>query len=148
MAADGVGTLVVLDGDSQPIGILTDRDLVTRVLARGLDPRGTPVDAVMTPHPTTISELAPIESALASMRAGHFRRLPVVNESGRLVGIQSLDDALSLLAEELTIIGGLLEREATQRRQARPRSPSPVRNDRRAWCPEPGRRSRRDFVTS
>jgi CBS domain-containing protein/RNA polymerase-binding transcription factor DksA len=126
MAGHAVGTLVVVDGDSRPIGILTDRDLVTRVLAHGLDARETPVDAVMTPHPTTISELAPIESALASMRAGRLRRLPVVDDAGRLVGIQSLDDALSLLAEELTIIGGLLEREAEASRRPHPvASPPP-----------------------
>jgi CBS domain-containing protein/RNA polymerase-binding transcription factor DksA len=143
MAVHGVGTLVVIDGESRPLGILTDRDLVLRVLAHGLDPRDTTVDAVMTPQPTTIWEHAPIESALASMRAGRLRRLPVVDGAGRLVGIQSLDDALSLLAEELTIIGGLLEGEAAERRRPRP-GPSeaafapPSRPDWDRAAPPPG----------
>jgi Mg/Co/Ni transporter MgtE len=66
----------------------------------------------MTAHPRTVSEHTPIESALSLMRSGAFRRLPVVNEDGKLVGIVTLDDVLGLLAEELALIGGLLERQA------------------------------------
>lgn len=112
MAEHGVGTLVVVDEATHPRGIVTDRDLVTRVLARGLDAASTRIEAVMTPEPRTIGERTPIELALSVMRAGRLRRLPVVDDEGRLVGIQSLDDTLALLAEELTIIGGLLERQS------------------------------------
>jgi CBS domain-containing protein len=107
-----VGTLVIVDDLGKPLGLLTDRDLALRVVAAGGDPRTTSVGAVMTEHPKTVSESTPIESALSLMRSGAFRRLPVVNDDGKLVGIVTLDDVLGLLAEEFALIGGLLEREA------------------------------------
>jgi CBS domain-containing protein len=110
-----VGTLVIVDDAGKPIGLLTDRDLALRVVAAGGDPRATSVGEVMTAHPKTVGESTPIESALSLMRSGSFRRLPVVNDDGKLVGIVSLDDVLSLLAEEFELIGRLLEREAPHR---------------------------------
>jgi CBS domain-containing protein len=107
-----VGTLVIVDDAGKPAGLLTDRDLALRVVAVGRDPRATPVGEVMTAQPKTVSEGTPIESALSLMRSGSFRRLPVVNDDGKLVGIVSLDDVLGLLAEEFELIGRLLERAA------------------------------------
>ena len=106
-----VGTLVILNEQSQPVGIVTDRDLVERVLAKGLDAYTTTVGEVMTARPNTASEEQPIEAALSLMRSGSFRRLPVTDGEGKLVGLLSLDDVLMLLAEEFTQIGTLLERE-------------------------------------
>lgn len=111
MQQRAVGTLLVLNAAQKPIGILTDRDLMERVLAAGRDPLSTTVDAVMTRNPTTISEDASIESALSLMRSGRFRRLPVVDHEHKAVGLLSLDDVLSLFAEEFTQIGRLLECE-------------------------------------
>jgi CBS domain-containing protein len=112
MRERGVGTLLVLDKSRRPIGIVTDRDLALRVLAEGRDPGATPVGGIMTEGPRTVSEETPIESALGLMKAGGFRRLPVVDREGRLAGIVSLDDVLALLAEEMVLIGRLVEREA------------------------------------
>jgi CBS domain-containing protein len=106
-----VGTLVILDQVKRPVGLLTDRDLVLRVLAPGQDPRQTSVGAVMTKEPKTVTEGTPIEQALVLMRSGAFRRLPVVGGDGTLVGLISLDDILSLLAEEIQEVGTLVERE-------------------------------------
>jgi CBS domain-containing protein len=106
-----VGTLVVLNEARRPVGILTDRDLVERVLAAGRDPGTTLVGDVMTRNPQTIQEDDSIESSLSRMRSGRFRRLPVLDRAGTLVGLLSLDDVIMLLAEEFAHIGGLLERE-------------------------------------
>ena len=106
-----VGTLVVTDEWNKPAGIVTDRDLVERVLAEGRDAQTTLVQDVMTPSPQTIAEDEPIEEALSRMRNGRFRRLAVVDTEGKLVGLVSLDDVLMLLAEEFLEIGKLLERE-------------------------------------
>ena len=111
MSERKVGTLVILNEATQPIGILTDRDLVIRVLALGQDPRQAQVGEVMTKNPKRVSEGTPIEQALALMRSGSFRRLPVVGGDGTLVGLVSLDDILSLLAEELRDVGTLVEKE-------------------------------------
>jgi CBS domain-containing protein len=107
-----VGTLVIVDELGRPVGLVTDRDLALRVVAAGGDPRTVLVRDVLTAHPKTVTESTPIESALSLMRSGSFRRLPVVNDDGKLVGILSLDDVFGLLAEEFALIGGLLEREA------------------------------------
>ncbi len=111
MAERKVGTLVILNRADEPIGIVTDRDLVVRVLAQGKDPHQTRVEEVMTRSLTTVSEATPIEHALAIMRAGGFRRLPVTAGDGTLAGLVSLDDILSLLAEEFFSVGTLVEKE-------------------------------------
>jgi len=107
-----VGTLVVVDGANRPVGLLTDRDLAVRVLAEGLDPVQTTVREAMSPSPTAVSEETTIEEALRIMRRGPFRRLPVVNSAGKLVGLLSLDDILDLLSEEFADIGQILVAES------------------------------------
>jgi CBS domain-containing protein len=111
MHARKVGTLVVVDDNRVPIGIITDRDLTVRVLAEGLEGTQTTIAEVMTAAPETVTEKTPIEDALRLMRAGSFRRVPVVDEDGRLAGLLSLDDILDLLAEEFRDIGRLIEQE-------------------------------------
>jgi CBS domain-containing protein len=109
-----VGTLVVVNDASQVVGIVTDRDLVSRLLATGRNPVETAVRDVMSMAPRTVYEDTPIETALLTMRTGRFRRLPVVDERRRLLGLLTLDDVLMLLAEEFTQIGRLLKRETPQ----------------------------------
>ena len=105
----GVRSLVIVDEANEPIGILTDRDLVERVLAQSRDASATLVRDVMSANPQTISEEAPLESALTLMRGGSIRRLLVVDGERKLVGILSLEDILLLFAEEFRLIGGLIE---------------------------------------
>ena len=112
MNSRNVGTLMVLDKESRPIGILTDRDLAIRVVAKGLDAGETTVGEVMSKAPDAVREETPIETALSYMRAGAFRRLPVVDNDGKLVGLVSLDDILDLLSEEFNEIGRLLRNES------------------------------------
>lgn len=109
MAEHHTGTLVVLNDRRQPMGMLTDRDLVTRVMASGKDPDKVLVGEVMTRNPITVSKDVPIEAALGLMRSGGFRRLPVVGDCEELIGVLSLDDVLSLLAEEFMSIGELVD---------------------------------------
>ncbi len=111
MREHNVGTLVVRDENGRPAGILTDRDLVLRVMAEGKDPAVTPVLEVMTVVPKKVAEDTPIENALALMRSEECRRLPVVGRDGKLVGVLSLDDVLELLAEEFGAIGRIVRSE-------------------------------------
>lgn len=112
MADRRVGALVVLDEARHPIGVLSDRDLVLRVIAPGKDPQATTVSEVMTRDPKTFPEAGPIEGALGLMRASGCRRLPIVDEAGRLVGILTVDDVLALLAEEFAQLGGIVGRQS------------------------------------
>jgi CBS domain-containing protein len=109
-----VGTLVVVNHAGQVVGMLTDRDLTMRVLAKGLIPAVTAVHEVMTVAPRTALEEASVESALLIMRAGKFRRIPVVDRFNKLVGLITLDDILMLLADDLAEIARLLRRESPQ----------------------------------
>jgi len=111
MYARAVGTLVILNEQREPIGIVTDRDLVVRALAKGLDPVGTTVGEVMSPIPVTVKESETIEVAISAMRRARCRRLPVVSDLGKLLGLISLDDVLEILGEELRQIGHLIEEE-------------------------------------
>lgn len=85
-----VGAVLVMEGEKL-VGIFTERDMVGRVVADGLDPDVTPLSQVMTANPMTVSpgELAPV--ALRMMDDRGFRHLPVV-DNGRVVGIVSRRD--------------------------------------------------------
>lgn len=112
MNSRNVGTLIVLDEESHPIGMLTDRDLALRVVGKGRDAIETTVWDIMTRFPYNISEDTSIEAALTKMRSGGFRRLPVVDREGKLLGVLTLDDILELLCEEFTEIGKLIQKES------------------------------------
>ena len=86
----GIGNVVVLDGE-KIMGILTDRDIVVRAVAEGLDPTTTPVSEVASQELTTLAPDDTIDEAVALMRERSIRRLPVV-ERGRPIGIVSLGD--------------------------------------------------------
>lgn len=115
MHSRNVGTIIVQDSTRKPIGIVTDRDLTVRVVGQGRDPARTSVRDVMTQNPVTTRQDTPLEDALRLMRQGAFRRLPVVDNVGCLIGLLSLDDVMQLLAEEFTQIGQLLEEESPSR---------------------------------
>jgi len=112
MGSRAVGTLLVLDRERRPVGILTDRDIAVRVVGEGREPHSVRVSDVMSPHPHTVSELAPLEDAIAVMRAHGVRRVPVVSPQGALVGMITLDDVLSLLAEDLWSMRRVLEKSS------------------------------------
>jgi len=104
MAERGVGTLVVVDELRRPLGIVTDRDLVKRCIARPRDPGRTELAAVMSGPVVWVREDASIESVLEEMARLRIRRLAVVDPKDRLTGLVSLDDALSSeLAEDSPI---------------------------------------------
>ncbi len=84
----------------RPIGIITDRDIVTRVVARGENCSQRQVRAAMTETTVTISEDADISDAEARMRDNHIRRILVVNDSGECIGIVSEADLVRKLSGE------------------------------------------------
>lgn len=111
MLQHGVGAIVVVDPDRQVVGIVTDRDLVERVIAKGLNPNSTTVDQVMTRSPVTVHPDSPLEAVVTRMKQGSFRRCPVVDDQGELVGILTMDDIVMWLSQQFEMIGRLVERE-------------------------------------
>ncbi|HTO07336.1 MAG TPA: CBS domain-containing protein [Myxococcota bacterium] len=111
MRDERMGSLVVVE-DGEPIGMLTDRDLVVRVLAEGLDAEKALVGEVMSERPIFVTDTQDTASVLCVMRDLALRRVPVVNGRRELVGVVSLDDILVALAEELGTIAELVRKES------------------------------------
>jgi CBS domain-containing protein len=99
MEQENVGAVVVVERD-RPVGILTDRDLALAICLHDALPRDV-VQTRMTCPVDTIRDDAGVYNATQKMMELAVRRLPVVDDLGRLVGIVSLDDLLSLLSREL-----------------------------------------------
>ena len=120
-----IGYLIVVEpypphAAPRPIGVLTDRDIVVGVLAKGADPRQVKVGDVMTRDPVVVAEDAPLNSALAEMRRIGVRRIPVVDAVGQLVGVLSLDEVLDALAQELLGVIGSIRTEVRTEEARRP----------------------------
>jgi CBS domain-containing protein len=107
----GVGSLVVVDDRRKPLGILTDRDIVLRVVATGLDPAGTLASDVMSAPVGSVNESTPLEEALEVMDRRGVRRLAVTGEEGALAGIFAIDDALEFMIGELNRVRRVLEKQ-------------------------------------
>lgn len=104
----------------EPIGIVTDRDVVVEIVAPGLDPNVITVGDIMQPNLFTINEDAGVFDAIKLMANKGVRRLPVVNQDGALVGIITMDDLFLMMAKEFCSFAKLLtkeqENEAAKRR--------------------------------
>jgi CBS domain-containing protein len=117
-----VGDVLVVEkhmGRNEPVGIVTDRDLVVEIIAPGLDPSAITVGDIMGTELVTVGENTGVFEAIQYMRAKGVRRLPVVDAHNGLVGILALDDLLELLSEELLAISKLIRLE--QQKEARSR---------------------------
>lgn len=86
-----LGILPVCGQDGRLLGVVTDRDIITRCLAAGEDPSRVPVEDIMTRELETLSPQDKGEDALRRMASRQIRRLPVVEDS-RVVGMVSLGD--------------------------------------------------------
>ncbi len=108
-----VGALPVVVGD-RPVGMLTDRDIVVRGVARGLDPARSPVREAMTPQLIWCFEDQDTYEAAQLMEQKAVRRLMVFDRNERLVGILSVDD-LAAEARQEKLAGEVIDSAATMR---------------------------------
>jgi CBS domain-containing protein len=91
MRAHDIGDVILSDDNGQLTGILTDRDIVVRVVAEGRDPRATRIGDIASRELTAVSPDDPVDRAVQLMRERAIRRLPVVDK-GKPVGIVSIGD--------------------------------------------------------
>ena len=101
MESEDIGSLPVLEGE-QLAGMVTDRDIVVRAIAQGKDPRGMPVREIASRDPVTVYAEDDLSTALKTMASRQVRRLPVVDEENRLVGVLAQAD-VALGAKEKTV---------------------------------------------
>lgn len=115
MRKSAVGCVVVTNGEGEPVGMVTDRDLALRVIAQDRDPELTMLSAVMNSPVVSCESTQPIEELIAAMRDHGIRRIPITRE-GRLAGMVTYDDLLVALGSELQRLGsavsGQVRREA------------------------------------
>jgi CBS domain-containing protein len=91
MKTEDVGSVPILEGD-RLTGMLTDRDIAIRLVAEGKDPQSTTVGEIASRDVVTIDPQQDLDEALRLMAQHQVRRLPVVEEDGRLVGIVAQAD--------------------------------------------------------
>lgn len=94
-----IGALLVIDGD-RPVGIFTERDVLVRVVAAGLDPRTTPVSEVMTRNPVVVRSDVTVKEALFVITQRRCRHLPVVDDDTGVRGLISIGDLTSWLVRD------------------------------------------------
>jgi CBS domain-containing protein len=93
-----IGSVLVMEGD-RLAGIFTERDVLTRVALRNLDPARTPVAEVMTRHPVVIGPSTTVQEAMMVVTDTRKRHLPVV-QSGRVLGLVSIGDLTRWLVRD------------------------------------------------
>jgi CBS domain-containing protein len=109
-----VGDVIVvdeLDGRPIPCGIVTDRDMVVSVVAKGLNPEMISVGEIMASELAVGKEHDDVARSIDVMREKGIRRLPIVDSRGDLVGIVSIDDLFAFLAMELANLARVSGRE-------------------------------------
>lgn len=96
MDEHNIGVLPVADKD-RPIGVITERDILRRVVAKKLDMKNKTVEDIMTKNPVTIEHDASILEATRLMSENNFRRLLVV-KNGKLIGVVTAKDVIEVLS--------------------------------------------------
>ena len=99
MAGAGNGCCLILRADGRIAGILTERDVLMKVLGKGLDLAKTKVDAVMTPDPEQLHVGDPIGFAMNKMAIGGYRHIPIVDAERKPVGVLSIRRIIRYLAD-------------------------------------------------
>ncbi|UCG72295.1 MAG: CBS domain-containing protein [Chromatiales bacterium] len=118
-----VGSIIVADkpdGEREPLGMLTDRDVAIEIVARDVAPDAVTVGDAMSQDLLVLTESEGLLDGLRRMRERGIRRAPVVNQHGGLVGIITLDDILEIVAEQLFDVVNLMNRGQRRERHARP----------------------------
>ena len=117
-----VGSLIIVESTEnrkEAVGILTDRDIVIEVIAEAVGLDEVTIGDVMSYALLKVSEEESVFETAQRMRARGVRRVPVISGTGELVGILALDDILSLLSEELSLLTKVTSRESEQEKKKR-----------------------------
>lgn len=117
-----VGCLVVADDEPQGrrvVGLVTDRDIVTSVIAMELDPAVVRVEDVMVSDVVIAGEAESVTDLLRTMRSKGLRRLPVTTPQGMLVGLITLDDLIEVLAGQFQTLAWAIDSEQSRERKQR-----------------------------
>ena len=116
MRREDCGLLPVVSETGKLIGVITDRDIVVKVVAEARDPRSTGVSEVMTTDLVTCLPQESVETVMEQMATRQIRRVPIVNRDGTLVGIVAQADVATRIAnpqETGQVVQAISEPETT-----------------------------------
>jgi CBS domain-containing protein len=119
MRTHHTGSIVVVENHC-PIGIITDRDIVIKLVAADLDSKRISASDVMSAPPALVNVNYDPLDVTRIMRARGIRRLPVVDEHRHLLGIVTLDDMLRLLGTEIANLAEAVQLEISKETEASP----------------------------
>lgn len=94
MTRANCGSVLIIDSNNTLLGIVTERDLMTRLIAKALDPATTTVTDIMTRSPHCVVPETKVADAVLIMIERGFRHLPVVTEANKILGVFSVRDAM------------------------------------------------------
>lgn len=117
-----VGDLVVVEeraDRNRPVGLVTDRDIVVELIAKGVDLDSVIVGDIMSFELLAAGEDDDLLFTIKRMRAKGVRRIPVLDRGGALIGILALDDVIDLLAEMLVDVARIIVREQKREQETR-----------------------------
>jgi signal-transduction protein with cAMP-binding, CBS, and nucleotidyltransferase domain len=103
MADRNVGAVMVLTGD-KPRGIVTDRDIVLRCIAKNVDVSDCTVEQIMSESVETVKMSDGLFDCIKKMHNAHVRRMPVVDDQGKAIGMISFGDIMAILSKEFVTI--------------------------------------------
>ncbi|HDI02158.1 MAG TPA: CBS domain-containing protein [Ignisphaera sp.] len=104
-----IASLIVVDAEGRVLGMITAKDIVLRVVAKGLDPKEVKLVDILSKPVTVVDPETPLKSVVNMMIGTGHGHIPVVDKSGRAMGIVTVDDVLKILPE-------LLEHEEIMRK--------------------------------
>lgn len=119
-----VGSVVVVESSSkgglEPVGLLTDRDIVIELISQGISPAEVSVKDIMSPSPVTAPHTASLHEVIQIMKKAKVRRLPIVDAKNLLVGFVSFDDLIENLGKEMASLSQITYSQQQLERNARP----------------------------
>lgn len=115
MTERGYGSVIVTDADGRVTGVVTERDIMTKLVRAGDDPADTPLSAIMTREPRLARETDDVVDWLRIMSNERFRRLPVVDAEGRIKAVFTQGDFVSYTWPDLLYQAGQMAKASVLR---------------------------------
>ena len=107
------GSVLIVDAGGTMLGILTERDLMIKIVAKRRDPEATPVSDIMTHNPHFISPETTVSDAVLIMKRHNFRHLPIISSTSKILGVFSFRDAMARELVEADSMADLIDQQFT-----------------------------------
>jgi CBS domain-containing protein len=107
------GSVLIVDAGGAMLGILTERDLMIKIVAMRRDPETTPVSDIMTHNPHFISPETTVSDAVLIMKRHNFRHLPIISSTSKILGVFSIRDAMARELVEAESMVELIDQQFT-----------------------------------